>query len=104
MGDQRETIEYDGRVRQITGRLHYSDPPDPGSIVGPNAWGETCVVLGNRVEDGRLTTLIGLAITTDAEAAIHRIDEPQTLAEFRTRLMTQNVPEIFRGPSYGGTK
>lgn len=92
MSDQPETIEYEGKTRRVIGRLHYPEPPVPGTLIGPNAWGETCVVLAS--DD---VTLIGLAVVSDVTAASERLDEPQSLAEFRTRVLSQQVPAIFRG-------
>jgi hypothetical protein len=73
MSDLLETYPYEGRARKVLGRLHYPEPPEPGTIVGPNAWGEKCVVLGTVVEGDRPTTLIGLAITDDITRATDRI-------------------------------
>lgn len=93
MSDQPETIEYEGKKRRVIGRLHYQEPLAPGTLIGPNAWGETCVVLA--VPDD--VTLIGLAVVSDVTAASERLDEPQSLAEFRTRVLSQQVPAVFRG-------
>lgn len=69
MPDQMETIGYEGKNRRVIGRLRYLEPPDVGAIVGPNAWGEKCVVLAT--VDG--VTLVGLAIQDDmARAAARR--------------------------------
>jgi hypothetical protein len=64
-----DTISYEGKNRRILGRLRYPDPPEPGTIVGPNGWGEKCVILGT--VDG--ATLVGLAITDDISRATARI-------------------------------
>lgn len=93
MSDQAERHELNGRDRQIIGRLHYPEPPADGALLGPNAWGETTVVLGT--VDG--TTLVGRAIVDDISRVGSRLDDPQTLAEFRTRVLSQQVPAIFRG-------
>lgn len=69
MTDQPETHPYNGTDRRVFGRLRYPDPPEPGTLVGPNGWGETCVVLGT--VDG--VTLIGRAIVPDMEAARDRV-------------------------------
>lgn len=65
MGDQRETYPYGGKARQVIGRLHYPEAPEPGAIIGPNGMGDMCVVLGTE-SDG---TLIGRAILSDITAA-----------------------------------
>lgn len=72
MSVQRETIEYEGKTRQVRGRLHYPEVPTPGTIVGPNDMGETLVLFGTD-ERG---TMVGLAIVDDmrrarALAALH---------------------------------
>ena len=64
----RETIQYEGRTRQVRGRLHYPGPPAPGTIVGPNDMAETLVLFGTD-ERG---TLVGLAIVDDMERARDR--------------------------------
>jgi hypothetical protein len=69
MPDQMETITYEGKSRRILGRLRYPEPPEPGTIVGPNGWGEKCVILDTI--DGE--TLVGLAITDDISRATARI-------------------------------
>lgn len=65
MSDAPETVTFEGRQRQVVGRLHYPEPPEPGTLVGPNGWGERCVVLGASGAD----TLIGLAIADDISRA-----------------------------------
>lgn len=78
-----DRIDYGGTPRQVIGHLRYPSPPEPGAIVGPNAWGEKCVVLAT--VGG--VTLIGLAIVSDIEAATDRIAEsgPASLHEIRAR-------------------
>jgi len=51
--------------RAVVGQLHYPSPPEPGTILGPNAWGELVVVLGT--EEG--TTYLGLATADEVAAA-----------------------------------
>jgi hypothetical protein len=65
---ERETISYEGKTRQVRGRLHYPEPPEPGTIVGPNGMGEN-LVLFSTDERG---TAAGLAITDDMERARQR--------------------------------
>jgi len=60
-----DRVDYQGGRRQVTGRLHYPTPPVPGTLVGPNGWGEVCVVLGTVAG----LTLLGLAIRDDFAAA-----------------------------------
>jgi hypothetical protein len=72
MTDAPETIRYEGRTRRVIGTLNYPEPPTVGTLLGPNGWGETVVVLGQRT-DGR--TMIGLAITDDITRATARIVE-----------------------------
>lgn len=64
------TYAYEGRDRNVLGTLRYPEPPEPGTIVGPDAWGEPCVVLGT--DDG--VTSIGLAIADDISRATDRIN------------------------------
>lgn len=64
------TYRYEGRDRNVIGRLRYPEPPEPGTIVGPNSWGEKCVILGT--EGG--VTLVGLAIGEDIGRATERIN------------------------------
>ena len=71
MSDAPETIEYEGKRRRVLGVLRYPEPPTIGTLLGPNAMGETVVVLG---QHGDLT-LIGLAITDDITRATARIVE-----------------------------
>lgn len=52
--------------RQVKGFLRYPEPPAPGTLVGPNGWGETCLVLGTRLD----RTAIGLATNDDFEWAV----------------------------------
>jgi hypothetical protein len=89
MADRLETYPYEGKDRRVIGRLHYPEAPEPGAIVGPNGWGEKCVVLGTVTEADRPTTLIGLAVTDDVTRATARIAEagPRSLPE--TRAVTQ---------------
>jgi hypothetical protein len=70
MNDQRETISYHGKMRQVRGRLRYPTPPAPGTIVGPNDMGETLVIFGT-VADG--SSLVGLAIVDDMERCRARV-------------------------------
>ena len=76
-----DRIDYGGKSRQVVGRLRYPSPPDPGTIIGPNGWGEKCVVLAT--VDG--VTLIGRAIVADIEAALVEIVAfgPRSVAETR---------------------
>lgn len=95
MPDQMETIEYEGKNRQVTGRLRYPEPPEPGTIVGPNAWGEKCVILAT--VDG--VTLVGLAIADDISRATARIQGldgqtasgPRSLQERRVNRVAFNA-------------
>lgn len=82
MTDQRETFSYNGTDRQVFGRLRYPEPPEPGTLVGPNGWGETCVALGT--VDG--VTLIGRAIVSDMQAARART----AVGDFRSPLERSN--------------
>lgn len=66
--DERETIEYEGKTRQVRGRLHYPEPPEPGTIIGPNGMGETLVLFGT---DDR-GTMAGLATIDDMRRAFDR--------------------------------
>lgn len=54
---------YNGRF--VAGRVTYQTPPVPGTILGPNGFGELLVVLGS--EDG--VTYLGLATQPEVEAA-----------------------------------
>lgn len=85
-----DRIDYAGKSRQVIGHLRYPAPPEPGAIVGPNGWGEKCVVLGT--VDG--VTLIGRAIVSDIEAATDRIavsgGSPVSLHEIRAHRVRFN--------------
>jgi hypothetical protein len=72
MSDAPETVEYEGKTRRVLTTLRYPEPPTVGALIGPNGFGETVVVLGQR-EDGR--TMIGLAIVDDIARATARIVE-----------------------------
>lgn len=87
-----DRIEYGGRQRQVIGRLRYPTPPEPGAIIGPNGWGEKCVILGT-VEG---VTLIGLAIMSDIEAATDRIAAlgPASLHENRAHRVRFNEAAV----------
>ena len=82
-------IDYGGTPRQVIGHLHYPEPPEVGAIVGPNGWGEKCVVLGT--VDG--VTLIGLAIVSDIDAATDRIaaSGPASPHEIRAHRVRMNA-------------
>jgi hypothetical protein len=82
MSEQRETVEYEGRQRQVHGRLRYPEQQAPGTLVGPSGMGDTLVILGP-ASDG--ATLLGLAITDDMERAKARvkIEGPASMHEQR---------------------
>jgi hypothetical protein len=82
MSDQPEMYPYEGKNRRVIGRLRYLEPPEPGTIVGPNGWGEKCVILGT--EQG--VTMVGLAITDDISRATARIQglDGQTASGLRS--------------------
>jgi hypothetical protein len=88
MSDQRETISYQGKVRQVRGRLHYPQAPQPGTIVGPNGMGETLVLFGTD-ERG---TMAGLATVDDIQRAKVRVSvEGPSSAFERQRVQTRLV-------------
>lgn len=80
MKDAPELYAYDGKMRRVLGKLTYPQQPRPGVLVGPDAWGEICVVLGP-LPDGR--TVLGLAVRSDIVAATARIIEhgPESSAD-----------------------
>lgn len=82
-----DRIDYGGSQRLVIGRLSYSEPPEPGTLIGPNAWGETCVVLAT--VDG--VTLIGLATQPDvAEASAYAANfGPRSPVEDRASLFAR---------------
>lgn len=69
-----------GRVRPIAGKLRYTDPPEVGTIMGPNTGGEFLAVIGHR--DG--WTLFGFATVPEQAAVVQRHIEgepPRSLTE-----------------------
>jgi hypothetical protein len=95
MPDQMETIPYEGKDRRVIGRLRYLEPPEPGTLVGPNAWGEKCVILAT--VNG--VTLVGLAVAGDIDRATVRIQGldgqtpsgPRSLQERRVNRVAFNA-------------
>lgn len=65
MNDAPQMVEYEGKQRHVAGRLRYPEPPEPGTLIGPNAWGERCVVLATAGGE----SLIGLATVEDVDRA-----------------------------------
>jgi hypothetical protein len=80
INDRPATYRYGDKDRRVLGVLTYPHQPRPGTLVGPNGWGEICVVLGP-LPGGR--TAIGLAIKPDMVAAAARIAEhgPESAAD-----------------------
>ncbi len=62
-----ETFEYQGRTRRTAGRLHYPDAPEPGTLVGPNAFGEVLVVLTTIGADTWLSPATNADVTRAAK-------------------------------------
>lgn len=67
---------YNGRY--VAGQLYYQTAPEPGTILGPNGFGELLVVLGS--EDG--ITYLGLATQPEVDAAR---GNARSLTELRLR-------------------
>jgi hypothetical protein len=72
-----DRVDYRGQQRQVIGYLRYGLPPEPGTLVGPNGWGETCVVLGTVGS----VTLIGRATRPDVDQAETDVAAPRSLFE-----------------------
>jgi len=66
-------------MRAVAGSARYPSPPEPGTIVGPNAFGEHLVVVGT---EGGVTTF-SYVTTDDVTASLER--EPQSVAEVGMR-------------------
>lgn len=65
--------------RATIGKARYATPPEPGTIVGPNEFGEHLTVL--ETVDG--VTYFGFTTTDDVKAAYSR--DPQSVTEVKLR-------------------